>query len=55
MNIGLQFLDVLPGRAGFNKGAIMKRQILFMIKGQSVFRETHEHFSRDGKFFVNTP
>ncbi len=28
---------------------------IFNIKGQSVFRETHEHFSGDGKYFVNTP
>ena len=26
-----QFLDVLPGRAGFHRGAIMKRHILFIL------------------------
>ncbi len=28
---------------------------IFNIKGQSVFRETHEHYSGDGKYLVNVP
>jgi len=28
---------------------------IFNIKGQSVFRETHEHYSGDGKYLVNKP
>ncbi|MCB5257096.1 MAG: T9SS type A sorting domain-containing protein, partial [Candidatus Cloacimonetes bacterium] len=28
---------------------------IFNIKGQSVYRETHEHYSGAGKYMVNTP